>query len=81
LRASNSERVPEIREQLGRSVRCSPDLELGVAPIILVFRRSELQLRRSGLLDLGLQPLKLQGLKALFRGRWLSDLKVRPPEF
>ena len=27
----------------------------------------------------GLQPLKLQGLKALPHGRWSSDLNVGPP--
>ena len=51
-----------------------------------VLRRSELftlteggQLRRSRAWGSGLQPLKLQGLKALFKRGFLSDLKVGPP--
>ena len=79
-RASNSERVRELHEQLGFTALKCRDSELEDAAIYLVFRRSELQLRHSGLNHLGLKPLKLQGLKALFRGRGLSDLKVRPPK-
>ncbi len=42
-------------------------------------RRSELQLRRPRSWVSGLQPLKLQDLKALFKRGFMSDLKVGPP--
>ena len=44
-----------------------------------IFRRSDLQVGQSTSDKIGLQALKLQGLKGILMRGWVFDLKVGPP--